>query len=293
MVNGLMIGIVAGADQLLVNEKTVHYTDDTFVNEMNNIRFSITDDQYNSYKFLRVDYRNSNPSTSLWLYITSDNLYELYKQGHGITSQGIGTQIFGDGAIYRELNEFKQFSGYNNLRLYGMVRPVGTASDVTFSITLTNNVENKNPTPIPPGGTSSKDTGSHVFISSNQKGADVYIDSNYLGKLPIIDKRDVPLGSHKITVKMNGYVDWEKNVDITKDEISIIAELKPIPTISTTTISTTTSTTAIITQTTKIQSTLKKISPLPTDTPTQPSPLGVEIGITAMIIYAVLVVKRK
>jgi hypothetical protein len=44
---------------------------------------------------------------------------------------------------------------------------------------------------------------------------------------------------------------------------------------------------------TKTKTTLKKLTPLPTDIPTQPSPLGVEIGIAAMMIFAVLVVKRK
>ena len=61
------------------------------------------------------------------------------------------------------------------------------------------------------------------------------------------------------------------------------------------TITTTQPLTSIYTPTPSRTPTLafKKLTPWPTDTPTQPSPIGVEIGIAAMMIFAVLVVKRK
>jgi PKD repeat protein len=65
------------------------------------------------------------------------------------------------------------------------------------------------------------------------------------------------------------------------------------PTTRTTTPPTTSISTPTSSRTPTSKVTLKTFTPYPTDTPTQPSPLGVEIGITAMIIYAVLVVKRK
>jgi len=52
----------------------------------------------------------------------------------------LAVQLFGDGTLYFELSDFKELSGYNHLNLYGMVRPFGAESDVTFSITLTDEI---------------------------------------------------------------------------------------------------------------------------------------------------------
>jgi len=140
MISGLVVGIASAADKTLILEKTVHFTDECLVNEEAHISFPVTDSQYDSYETLKLITINLNPQTSLALYMTTDKLYELSKQGHGITYQGLGSQLFGDGTLYFELSDFKELSGYNHLNLYGMVRPFGAESDVTFSITLTDEI---------------------------------------------------------------------------------------------------------------------------------------------------------
>ena len=58
-------------------------------------------------------------------------------------------------------------------------------------------------------------------ISSSPSGATIYLDNLANGTTPVILK-NIPIGSHKIVLKMNGYQDWGKTVTIKDGETSEI-----------------------------------------------------------------------
>ncbi len=136
------IYVVTAADALvLIHDKSVQVTsdnpaDDPIKQEINTISFPITEEQYQKYDTLKVDYKISDPAAGLFIYLTTDESYELCKKGYGITDLGIGNPpLFGSGsAAIRVSKNFK--SGNNNLKIYSMVRPFGSKADVTYSVSL-------------------------------------------------------------------------------------------------------------------------------------------------------------
>jgi len=137
--------VTADEQVILVNDKTIHVIDNptgnpqlAIENEITTISFPVTDEQYNSYDILKIDYQILNPSAGLYLTLTTDESYELCKEGYGITTLGVGNPpLFGSDSVTIGLN--KNFpSGNNNLKLISMTRPFGVESDVIYTISLVN-----------------------------------------------------------------------------------------------------------------------------------------------------------
>jgi len=63
-----------------------------------------------------------------------------------------------------------------------------------------------------------------VFVTSDPFPADVYLDGNYYGKTYIFVYNLT--GSHTITVKKDGYKDWEKDIDENDAGKTIFVELE-------------------------------------------------------------------
>jgi serine protease Do len=64
-----------------------------------------------------------------------------------------------------------------------------------------------------------------ITISSSPEGADIVINGKFIGNTPSSIK--LAPGGHKISVKLNGYINWERDLTVTKDsEINLKATLE-------------------------------------------------------------------
>jgi hypothetical protein len=66
--------------------------------------------------------------------------------------------------------------------------------------------------PVTPGP--SPDTTGQLTVGSIPSGASVYLDSKYRGVTPMV-LADIPVGSHTIVLRQNGYQDWTSSVAVT------------------------------------------------------------------------------
>lgn len=66
--------------------------------------------------------------------------------------------------------------------------------------------------------------GAIVAIDSTPPGADIDVDGNFVGNTP--STVDVAPGSHEITVKKQGFVDWTRKLSVTGGNIHLNAELE-------------------------------------------------------------------
>jgi hypothetical protein len=64
---------------------------------------------------------------------------------------------------------------------------------------------------VTPGATPG--TNGQITVRSNPSGANIYLDNAYRGLTPLT-LVDIPQGSHTITLKMNGYQDWQSSVNV-------------------------------------------------------------------------------
>jgi PEGA domain-containing protein len=66
-----------------------------------------------------------------------------------------------------------------------------------------------------------------VNVSSNPSGADVLLDGNFVGNSPAALK--LSPGKHTITVKMNGYGDWTREISVqSASEVQLTATLEKV-----------------------------------------------------------------
>ena len=127
-------------------------------------------------------------------------------------------------------------------------------------------------TPIPTYTTPVPENGS-IFVSSFPSGANIYLDNEYKGLTPLTLKY-VENGRHVVLVRLTGYRDWITNEVVYGDSSSLSAKLVFItPTTATTVPTTTAPPTATVRKTV--------------------SPLGIELGIFAIIGAALFLIKRK
>jgi hypothetical protein len=66
-----------------------------------------------------------------------------------------------------------------------------------------------------------------LVIDSTPPGADIEIDSAFVGNTP--STVSVAPGSHQITVKKKGFIDWAKTLNVTGGAIHLNAELEQEP----------------------------------------------------------------
>ena len=118
-------------------------------------------------------------------------------------------------------------------------------------------------TPVPADGS--------IFVSSYPSGANVYLDNEYMGLTPLT-LNNIENGIHPVMVRLAGYWDWTRTVDVYGDSSSLSATLIPV----------TTTTTVITTIPTTVATVRKTVSPL-----------GIELGIFAIIGAALILIKRK
>lgn len=121
-------------------------------------------------------------------------------------------------------------------------------------------------TPVPGNG--------NIVVSSFPSGAHVYIDNVYKGLTPLTIE-NVENGRHTVLVRLTGYRDWTTNVVIYGDSETLSAKLVFI--------TPTTLPTTVPTGTAPPTATVRKTV----------SPLGMELGIMAIMGAAVLLIKRK
>lgn len=55
-----------------------------------------------------------------------------------------------------------------------------------------------------------------MSVESNPMGAEIYVDGEFKGKTPTI-LNNIIVGNRKVEVRLNGYIPWEKTVNIKKD----------------------------------------------------------------------------
>jgi hypothetical protein len=125
-----------------------------------------------------------------------------------------------------------------------------------------------NPTPTPP--TQVPADGS-IFVSSFPSGANIYLDNEYKGLTPLTLEY-IENGRHDVRVRHAGYEDWITNVVVYGDSSSLSARLTPA-----------TTTAPIITTIPTTVATVRKTV----------SPLGIELGVFAIIGAALILIKRK
>ncbi|ASJ02933.1 amylopullulanase [Thermococcus profundus] len=112
-----------------------------------------------------------------------------------------------------------------------------------------------------------------LTVTSNPSGATVLIDGKEVGKTPIEEYR-LPVGTHEVTVKMDGYREESFNVSILENkELTFNVELVPLESTTTTT-TTTTITTTSTTTTTSPGKTTTTSKPTTTTTTTTSSKKG-------------------
>ena len=63
-----------------------------------------------------------------------------------------------------------------------------------------------------------------VLVDSIPPGADIEIDGAFVGSTP--STVSVVAGSHEITIKRKGFVDWKKTLNVTGGSIRLNAELE-------------------------------------------------------------------
>jgi hypothetical protein len=177
-------------------------------------------------------------------------------------------------------------------------------------------------TPVPAYGS--------IRVSSIPPGADIYLDNDFKGKTPLTMNM-VANGNHAIKILREGYWDWVQDVTVLGDSPSISASLFAIPaattgsaapatttkpanttvaniTVTTTrpmanatsvqmtpplAVNTTVPSTVLSTTTKKPTFTAKTFTPIPTDTPAQESPPGIEIALMALGLAALVVTIRR
>jgi hypothetical protein len=66
-----------------------------------------------------------------------------------------------------------------------------------------------------------KELGS-IYVTSNPSGVKCYLDGDYQGRTPLTIK-EVSQGSHKITLKEDGYYEWEDSVHVDSGETSRVS----------------------------------------------------------------------
>lgn len=63
-----------------------------------------------------------------------------------------------------------------------------------------------------------------LHVNSTPGNADIYVDDKFVGNTPAV--LDLSTGPHHVVVKMNGYQDWERTLEMVKDsELSLGANL--------------------------------------------------------------------
>lgn len=153
-------------------------------------------------------------------------------------------------------------------------------------------VQTPTPTPTtPPTPTPTPSTGS-ILISSSPSGTNIYIDNAYKGLTPLT-VGGVPNGNRVILLRLDDYQDWSTIVTVNGNNVTVNANLIHITATTATTHTATVTTAPKIQKPTTVKTTLKKITPWITTTPTQPSPIGIETGIVAMIVLVLIAVKRR
>src|SRR5437667_531294 len=65
--------------------------------------------------------------------------------------------------------------------------------------------------------------GATLSVTSTPAGADIEVDGGYIGSTP--SAVPVTLGNHTITVKKQGYSNWERNIRVTGGTVNVGAEL--------------------------------------------------------------------
>lgn len=63
-----------------------------------------------------------------------------------------------------------------------------------------------------------------IDIKATPVGAEVYIDEISVGKTPMSFSKLIP-GKHKVTIKHEGYYDFESSIDVTDNKVAIIDEV--------------------------------------------------------------------
>jgi hypothetical protein len=83
--------------------------------------------------------------------------------------------------------------------------------------------------PVSPiaGTTSVATSQTSLSIDSTPTGADIEVDGNFVGDTP--STVTINTGTHKISVKKKGFVDWNKSINITGGSIKLNAELEQEP----------------------------------------------------------------
>ncbi len=71
--------------------------------------------------------------------------------------------------------------------------------------------------PVTPGPT--PDTTGQILVYSTPSGANLYLDNAYKGLTPLT-LSDIPAGSHTVTLRMNGYQDFTKQVTVTAGSVA-------------------------------------------------------------------------
>jgi hypothetical protein len=140
---------------------------------------------------------------------------------------------------------------------FTMYQGTGTTAPITTTPTPTP------PTQVPADGS--------IFVSSFPSGANIYLDNEYKGLTPVT-LNNVENGRHDVRVRLAGYEDWITNVIVYGDSSSLSARLTPA-----------TTTAPIITNIPTTVATVRKTV----------SPLGIELGVFAIIGAALLLIKRK
>jgi hypothetical protein len=173
------------------------------------------------------------------------------------------------------------------------------------------------PTPTQPTPTPTPSYGS-ISISSTPSGAKVYLDNEYKGLTPLT-MENIVNGNHIVLVKLAGYQDWTQNVGVLANSTSFSATLLALTT-TTTTATTAPITTAITTKPTTIATTIqttvpttepttipittiptptkkpttkKTFTPIPTETQTPESPIGIEVVLVAVCLSGLFFVKKQ
>lgn len=59
-----------------------------------------------------------------------------------------------------------------------------------------------------------------LHVNSTPSNADIYVDDKFVGNTPAV--LDLPVGPHHVVLKMDGYKDWERTLEMVKDsELSL------------------------------------------------------------------------
>jgi hypothetical protein len=87
--------------------------------------------------------------------------------------------------------------------------------------------------PVTPGPT--PNTNGQITVRSSPSGANIYLDNAYRGITPLT-LVEIPQGSHTITLKLNGYQDWQSSVNVAarsstdvSGTLAVTTTTQPIP----------------------------------------------------------------